>query len=406
MKIAFLTYGATPVPATKGGAVENLIEDLLDQNEHYHSFDAVVYSIFETEAAKKAQKYKNTRFQFIKCPGLIDLCDRMIYFLAKNILKKENLISYRYILTRLYVMRHYPRCLIKEDFDKVILITNSTLFFVLKNKKVAQKYKNKVIYYLHNEVRSLFKCEEQAASVNKLIGISEFVNTSFRKQVPSLRDDQCFVLKNCIDTKMFSERNENKIEQYKEKFHIMENDFVVVFAGRIIKEKGALETIEAIKLCKRENIKLMIVGSGFYSSDVSDPYAEKLKEISEEIKDRIIFTGYINYEDMPCMYRLANVAVLPSMWEEPAGMTMVEAAISGIPLITTASGGIPEYIPEKAAIILKRDEHLSENIAESIIMLMDHPKVRDQYSKEGKKLSGKYNLDNFYHNFSEIINSD
>lgn len=45
MKVAFLTVGTSPVPATKGGAVENLIEDLLDENELYHNFDFSVLSI-------------------------------------------------------------------------------------------------------------------------------------------------------------------------------------------------------------------------------------------------------------------------------------------------------------------------------------------------------------------------
>ena len=126
--------------------------------------------------------------------------DRCVYWVAKNILKKRNLISYRFILQRLYVMSKFPKVLLDNDFDRILLVTNSTLFFVLKNKKVAEKYNGKVIYYLHNEVRSLFKCEKEASSIRSLIGISEFVNRSFRKQVTTLKDEQCYVLKNGVDT--------------------------------------------------------------------------------------------------------------------------------------------------------------------------------------------------------------
>lgn len=249
MKVAFLTNGTSPVPATKGGAVENLIEDLLDENEKRHGFDFTVFSLYEEKAKQQSKKYKNTNFYFVNPPKMIDCLDKGIYCIAKKMLKKKNLISYRYILRRLYVMSRFPKILLENNFDRLVLVTNSTLFFVLKDKKVAQKYGNKTIYYLHNEVRSLFGCEKEAASIRCLIGISEFVNDSFRKQVPALKKEQCYVLKNGIDTVKFTTRDERKIKEYKNKYGITEKDFVVVFAGRLVDEKGALETIRAIKSC-------------------------------------------------------------------------------------------------------------------------------------------------------------
>lgn len=202
-----------------------------------------------------------------------------------------------------------------------------------------------------------------------LIGISEFVNDSFRKQVPTLRKEQCYVLKNGVDTVRFTARDERKIKEYKNKYGIKDNDFVVIFAGRLVGEKGALETIKAIKECKDEHIKLLIVGAGFYSSDIIDDYTLELQKEAEGIKDRIVFTGYIDYKDMPSVYQLGNVAVLPSMWEEPAGMTMVEAVVSGLPLITTNSGGIPEYIPAELAYMLDRNKDLVKNISWCILQI-------------------------------------
>lgn len=369
MKVAFLTSGILPVPATKGGAVENLIEDLLDENEKKHSFDFSVYSLYEEKAAEQSKNYKNSNFYFVKSPEVVNCFDKAIYWIAKNLLKKANLISYRCILRRLYVMSKFPKILLKNDFDRLVLVTNSTLFFVLKNKKVAKKYEGKTIYYLHNEVRSLFKCEKEAASIRSLIGISEFVNNSFRKRVPTLKNEQCYVLKNGVDTVKFTARDERKIKEYKNKYGIEDNDFVVIFAGRVVDEKGALETIKAINECNDEHIKLLIVGAGFYSSDIVDDYTLELQKEAEGIKDRIVFTGYIDYKDMPSIYQLGNVAVLPSMWEEPAGMTMVEAVVSGLPLITTNSGGIPEYIPAELAYILDRNKDLVKNISRCILQI-------------------------------------
>lgn len=404
MKVAFLTNGTSPVPATKGGAVENLIEDLLDENEKKHSFDFSVFSLYEKTAAEQSKKYKNSNFYFVKSPKVVDRFDKAIYWIAKNLLKKTNLISYRYILRRLYVMSKFPKILLKNDFDRLILVTNSTLFFVLKNKKVAKKYEEKTIYYLHNEVRSLFKCEKEAASIRSLIGISEFVNNSFRKQIPSLKKEQCYVLKNGVDTVRFTTRDERKIKEYKNKYGIKEKDFVVIFAGRLVDEKGALETIKAIKECKDEDIKLLIVGAGFYSSDIVDDYTLELQREAEAIKDRIIFTGYIDYKDMPSIYQLGNVAVLPSMWEEPAGMTMVEAVVSGLPLITTNSGGIPEYIPTELAYMFDRNKDLVENISRCILQIKNSTANKATLNTTNRsKFIEEIGLEKYFEGFEYIL---
>ena len=88
MKVAFLTSGISPVPATKGGAVENLIEDLLDENEKKHSFDFSVCSLYEEKAADQSKKYKNSNFYFVKSPKVVNCFDKAIYWVAKNMLKK------------------------------------------------------------------------------------------------------------------------------------------------------------------------------------------------------------------------------------------------------------------------------------------------------------------------------
>ena len=106
--------------------------------------------------------------------------------------------------------------------------------------------------------------------------------------------------------------------------------------------------------------------------------------------------------DMPSIYQLSNIAVLPSMWDEPAGMTMVEAVASGLPLITTNSGGIPEYIPNKLAVILNRDDKLVENITENILNLKQNGWEEDQHSLN--QFRSEMCLRHYYQEFSNIIN--
>lgn len=74
---------------------------------------------------------------------MIDCLDKGIYCIAKKMLKKKNLISYRYILRRLYVMSRFPKILLENNFDRLVLVTNSTLFFVLKDKKLLKNMKTR-----------------------------------------------------------------------------------------------------------------------------------------------------------------------------------------------------------------------------------------------------------------------
>jgi glycosyltransferase involved in cell wall biosynthesis len=106
---------------------------------------------------------------------------------------------------------------------------------------------------------------------------------------------------------------------------------------------------------------------------------------------------------MPIIYKMGDIAVLPSIWDEPAGMTMVETIASGLPLITTNSGGIPEYISNECSIILDRNDRLIDDIANSIKMLIDNPSIREMMIQNGKKLSEIYNLKNYYKQFIKLI---
>ena len=144
----------------------------------------------------------------------------------------------------------------------------------------------------------------------------------------------------------------------------------------------------------RKDIVLLIVGSNFYKASIVGTYEERLHVLTKELENQIVFTGYIDNEDMPAVYRMADVVVLPSMWDEPAGMTMIEAMASGCALITTESGGIPEYVGKNGCVLLKRDEDLIDNIAKEI----EHILTDSKYSVEMKE-KAKVNVAQFTEKF-------
>ena len=85
-------------------------------------------------------------------------------------------------------------------------------------------------------------------------------------------------------------------------------------------------------------------------------------------------------------YKLADLAVFPSIWEEPAGLTMLEATIASLPLITTRTGGIVEYLEEEQAIFVDNDEKIVNALTKKINDFFDNEK---KYNKKMLCISKK-----------------
>lgn len=118
-KIAIITSGYLPVPATRGGGVEVLDEYLINENEKSKLVDFIVFSSYEKMASIKAQDYSNCKIEFIKTPSYIERMDKIIYFLAKYLFKVKKNSSYRYIFQRLYFINRVSKILSIEMFDKI-----------------------------------------------------------------------------------------------------------------------------------------------------------------------------------------------------------------------------------------------------------------------------------------------
>lgn len=124
------------------------------------------------------------------------------------------------------------------------------------------------------------------------------------------------------------------------------------------------------------------MGSSFFdNANNEDTFICSLKEKAKSIDEKIVFTGFIPYNNVPYYLQLADIAVLPSMWEEPFGLTVVEAMAMGLPLITTRSGGIPEIGKGVATIVEK--SNIVNNLSIAILDLYKHPEKRQQMSNAG-----------------------
>lgn len=403
-KIAVISSGYFPVPAVKGGAVETLIENLIDGNEKNKMVDLTIFSTFDIDALQEAKKYINSNFEFIRTPKVIKLFDKIIYYIFKNGLNVKKHMSFRYIFQRIYYIYAVAKKLKKNNFDKVVIENTSTLFWTIKLFGNKNKYKNKVYYHLHNEVGKTFGCKELISSSKKIIGVSEYINNSFKFKFINYPKEKMDILLNCIDLEKI--RSTNTTCDIRKKYNIHKDDILYIFAGRLCEEKGIKQTIEAFSKLNLKNVKLMVVGNYYFGTDMKSDFEEELMRLSNPLRDKIIFTGYVQNSKLGAYYSIADIAVLPSMWNEPAGLTIIEAMSAGLPVITTEAGGIPEYTNEECSVLIRRDKNFVENLKNAMIELYNNEVKRKNMSSKSVIVSQNYSKEHYFEKFIGILNKD
>lgn len=138
------------------------------------------------------------------------------------------------------------------------------------------------------------------------------------------------------------------------------------------------------------------------------PFEQKLRDLASNptVKNRIIFTGFVNYEDMPAIYAMSDICVLPSIWDDPAPLAVIESLVSGKPLITTRSGGIPEYADEQSAIILERSDQLIGQLAIAMAELSQNSDKRKAMGAHGAALRSQLNKESYMAQLAEVLLGD
>lgn len=384
MKIAILTSGILPVPAVQGGAVENLIDFYLDYNDRHHFHDITVYSVWHPDVTKlPAMMSEVNHYYYIKHNGLWTKAKKYFY-------QKFHQDGY-YHHSIEYFLDQTCNKLKKIQYD--LIIVENRPGFVLKLNKMI---KTPCVLHLHNDFlySGISKAEEIYNGYKRIICVSNYI-TKRVQSICSADQEKCLTVNNAIDNLRF----ENARPAKRSQLNFLDKDFIIVFSGRLTKDKGILQLIQAIKQVQEiPNLKLLIIGASAYGKDKQPTsFIKQLEEESEPIKDKVVFTGFINYDQVPSYLKMADIAVVPSMWEEPFGLTVVEAMASGLPLITTRSGGIPE-ICEGVATIVDR-ENIVENLANAILDLYKHPEKRAAMAKASLERSKLFDKDTYAKNF-------
>jgi lipopolysaccharide/colanic/teichoic acid biosynthesis glycosyltransferase/glycosyltransferase involved in cell wall biosynthesis len=115
---------------------------------------------------------------------------------------------------------------------------------------------------------------------------------------------------------------------------------VIGFVGRVVRDKGVAELIEAWKVLRAESpqLRLLVVGP----AEPHDPPPPAFHELVAG-DNRVHWVGEVEIEDMPCVYTAMNVLVLPT-YREGFGAVLLEAAAMGVPTVATKIPGCKDAV--------------------------------------------------------------
>ncbi|MBM7558082.1 glycosyltransferase involved in cell wall biosynthesis [Halanaerobacter jeridensis] len=157
----------------------------------------------------------------------------------------------------------------------------------------------------------------------------------------------------------------------------------LLYVGNIKPYKNISRLLKALAKVKKYNkdIKLIIVGK-------RDDGYDEVFDIMEEhnLEDNVSFTGFVSNEDLLLLYNAATAFVFPSLYEG-FGLPPVEAMACGTPVVATNTSAVPEVVDDAA---VKFNPYDVNEMAKSIIDVLDNKKLQQKLSKNGLKRAEKF----------------
>ena len=108
---------------------------------------------------------------------------------------------------------------------------------------------------------------------------------------------------------------------------------------------------------------------------------------------------------MNLIYNMADVQVVPSMFDDPCPLTVIEGMVMGLPQIVTQSGGIPEEVTDKNAIIVDRNNIVLE-LREAMARLINNKELRKVMAKNSLERAKNFDMKIYNQKFYKLLENE
>jgi glycosyltransferase involved in cell wall biosynthesis len=212
-----------------------------------------------------------------------------------------------------------------------------------------------------------------------LIAVSKYTVDELT-ELYGINEEKIHVIYNGVDINKFKPRPDRA--ELRREFGLEEEQKIVLFVGRLYHRKGLEILLNSIPPVLQEfkDVKFAISGTGFKKKE------ERLRKLAKEldIEDHVAFLGYVSDEKLPNIYAASDIFVLPAIYEN-FPFAILEAQATGLPVISTKVGGIPEFLVDNQNGFLI-DPGDSTQLTQRVLALLQDPKLAKEMGDRGRKL--------------------
>ncbi|HIZ60090.1 MAG TPA: glycosyltransferase family 4 protein [Candidatus Dorea faecipullorum] len=400
-KVLFISAGIFPIPANKGGAVEELIDTFTENNAKEGRYEISVAScVFKGREIKA--KTKGVKYYYFRMPFYLSLADKMYYLYVDRIEKDWRSMFRQYCFRNRHYIKKITETLDLKAYDAVIVENNMSLLEKL-SEVMGEEFERKCMYHMHSNLVDNEEMIPYLARCRKILAVSDYVKDHLYQTVPQLQNTEVVKVTNGIRGWTYSKEERQSLrEQMRDRYHVGEEETIYLFAGRVSPEKGVLEMTRAFRAVLprlRHKSRLFIVGSASSGSDKESYYYRAVKKEAAQSPESIILTGYINHEDVAKYHVMADAQIVPSIMDDPAPLTVLEGMSMGNFLLLSKAGGIPEYSANYSnKIFFERGDSFEKNIRDAFLSY-DQDKAPHRYENS----ANHFGEERYYRELAEAV---
>ncbi len=271
------------------------------------------------------------------------------------------------------------KVIIREKPDKVFAYQAKTIIYGVIAAKLAGV---KEIYALMGGLGSVFRNENKRSFKRSIMKIEYKVAFNYCNKVFFQNNDDCreMLINGLVKENQIVMINGSGVNLSKFPEKPIPPNPVFLFIGRIIRDKGVLEYIQAAEIIKKKYPKVKIQIVGYFDTN---PTAVKEKEIKHYVESGII--EYLGATDnvRPFLEK-SSVYVLPS-YHEGTSKSVLEAMATGRPIITTDAPGCRETVIDgvNGFLVPIKNKHV---LAEKMIWMIENPEELQRMGQESLKI--------------------
>ncbi|MBE5108558.1 glycosyltransferase family 4 protein [Bacillus thuringiensis] len=358
MKIAYICTERLPSPAIRGGAIQMMIDGISPYISQ--EFELTIFSISDPSLPKQSTQ-DNIHY---------------VYFPQ---------INYE---------QHVIEALQSNTFDIIHVFNRPKNIPLYKQASPDSKF----VLGLHNDMFAEHKISIPEGNViiemvTAIVTVSNYIRETVIARFPQA-EHKISIVYSGVNIKtsppVWTRKGQEIRNEFRKKYAIQDKK-VILFVGRLTKNKGADILIHAMKeiVKVRKDTVLVIVGGKWFSDNRVNKYIKKLHRLAKPIKEHVIFTKFIPADQIHNIFLMGDIFVCSSQWHEPLARVHYEAMAAGTPIITTNRGGNAEVITDEHNGCLIKEYNNPKEFSRLIQALLSQPEFAKLMAQNGRQIVEK-----------------